>query len=462
MGYAILRTQKLKSVIAINRSLAHAFREQETPNADPSRTPENTHIGAVDAEQALANLNERLATQDKVRKNAVLAIEYLIGASPEDLHGKSQQEQDAYFRDGLEWLKGRHGAENVIYAGIHRDEQTPHMYAYVVPIDQRGKLNCRAYLGGAKALNQMQTEFALQVGQQHGLQRGIEGSKARHVTVQQYYSRVKKAFEPLPKIKTIPPKLRPEPEKLGLFAASDSKEAYRLDHEAWVQEKAVAARLIEQRKQEVKAQRDAAVATARRHEAQAAEAEALKRQVDQLKRSNSFYVKKATYLQQKLDKLTDVVKMLTPVEIERLTERKRIQEAEKVRDVELTRAKAAEAVRVASIEVEVARRVDGIQKLLQRGGAEHTFGVIAATALREAESNASRIDWTALEAKTVVQAIGRHGQSAESVTKALLEHSPARVDPASHDQLRRFIQKNTPQLETKYQQRRQTNGPTLG
>ena len=40
---------------------------------------------------------------------------------------KSREEQDAYFRDALDWLKGRHGAENVVYAGIHRDETTPHL-----------------------------------------------------------------------------------------------------------------------------------------------------------------------------------------------------------------------------------------------------------------------------------------------------------------------------------------------
>ena len=52
------------------------------------------------------------------------------------MQGKPKSEQDAYFRDSLEWLKQRHGAENVVYAGIHRDETTPHMYAYVVPRDR--------------------------------------------------------------------------------------------------------------------------------------------------------------------------------------------------------------------------------------------------------------------------------------------------------------------------------------
>lgn len=192
MGFAILRTQKLKSGIAVRRSMKHAFREQDTPNADPDRAQENTHLGAADVDEALAKFNARLPA--KVRSNAVLAVEYLITASPEDMKGKSRQEQDAYFRDGLEWLKQRHGAENVVYAGIHRDETTPHMYAYVVPLDRQGKLNCRAFLGGAQALREMQTDFADKVGLQHGLERGLEGSKARHTSIQQYYARVNQAM----------------------------------------------------------------------------------------------------------------------------------------------------------------------------------------------------------------------------------------------------------------------------
>ena len=464
MGYAILRTQKLKSGIAMRRSLKHAFREQETPNADASRSPDNTHIGAADVDEALAKFNERLATQDKVRKNAVLAVEYLITASPEDMHGKTRQEQDAYFRDALKWVEDKHGKANVVYAGIHRDEKTPHMYAYVVPIDQRGKLNCRSFLGGAKALNQMQTEFVQEVGQQHGLQRGIEGSKARHVSVQQYYNRVNKAFEPLPEVKTPVPKLRPEPEKPGMFAGKDAKEAYQLDHSAWVREQAAAQLQKQQHMAEVKAQRDTAVEVAKRHQAQAKEAAALKDQVGQLKQSNGVYAKKATDLTQQVSKLAAVVEMLTPDEMQALADRKRAQEAEKARLAELTRSKAAEVARIAQGEAEAARRVQGIQKLLQRGGAEHTFGVLAATALREADGNASKIDWKALEAKTMVRSIGRHGQSAENVAKALLAHSPARVDPASHDQLRRMIQANTPQLEARYQQRAEgkQQGPELG
>ncbi|WP_344341131.1 MobV family relaxase, partial [Streptomyces rhizosphaericus] len=190
--FAILRTQKLKHLGSVRRSLKHSFREQETPNADPSRAPENTHLGAESTAEAMAAIEARLP--EKRRKDAVLAIEYLATASPEAMQGKSREEQDAYFADALEWLKERHGAENVVYAGIHRDETTPHLYAYAVPLDpDSGRLNAKRWLGGAKALNHMQTDFAERVGERHGLERGIEGSRAKHQTVQRYYASLEQA-----------------------------------------------------------------------------------------------------------------------------------------------------------------------------------------------------------------------------------------------------------------------------
>lgn len=300
MGYAILRTAKLKSGTAVRRSLMHSFREQDTPNADPTKRRENTHIGPTDTGAALEVFNARLATQEKIRSNAVLAIEYLIAASPDVMHGKSRQEQDAYFHDALDWLKAKHGAENVIHAGIHRDESTPHMYAYVVPIDERGKLNCRAYLGNPKALREMQSDFAERVGQRHGLERGIEGSKAKHTRIQAYYARANEAFEPLPEVRTPPAKLRPEPEKPGIFAGAEAKAIYKLDHAAWQQEQAAAQRQQQQRQAEIRAQRDKAVELARKHEAQAKEAQALRAKLEEQKRSTSRYVKATAKLEVEL------------------------------------------------------------------------------------------------------------------------------------------------------------------
>ncbi|WP_252348447.1 plasmid recombination protein [Gluconobacter sp. P1D12_c] len=90
--------------------------------------------------------------------------------------------------EALRWIQERHGKDNVIAAIIHRDEKTPHLSAYVVPKDpDTGRLNCRRFLGGAKALNEMQTDFARVVGRPVGLERCIEGSKATDTKLKTYY-----------------------------------------------------------------------------------------------------------------------------------------------------------------------------------------------------------------------------------------------------------------------------------
>lgn len=202
MGYAILRVQKLKHMASVRRSMRHSFREQPTPNADPERAAMNTHVGACSAAEGVSRVEARLP--ERRRSDAVLAIEYLVTASPEAMAAKTAAEQDAYLHDALDWIRERHGAENVVYAGIHRDERTPHLYAYAVPVDpQSGRLNAKRWLGGPGALSAMQTEFAERIGRTHGLERGIEGSKATHQRVRRHYAALNRPVEP-PEALTLP------------------------------------------------------------------------------------------------------------------------------------------------------------------------------------------------------------------------------------------------------------------
>lgn len=450
MKFAILRTQKLKHPQAVRRSLMHALREQETPNADPKRTPDNSHFGAANVAEALERFNARLP--EKVRKNAVLAIEYLVTASPEVMQNKSRSEQDAYFADALKWLRVRHGAENVVYAGIHRDETTPHMYAYVVPLDERGKLNCRSFLGGAKALSEMQTDFAKRVGQQHGLDRGLEGSKARHATIQAYYARTNAAFAPLPKVETPAPKLRPEPEKPGLFATSDAKRAYQLDHNAWLREKAVADRQQELRRQEIKAQRDAATQTARRHEAQAQEARSLRVKLDEQKNFTSRYVQKAAKLEAELATLKGIVNLFRPFEVQAAQERQLQEAAEKGRRLEAARQKAADEVFQTQVAEEMQRRIEDLPKLLRTSeGPPYTLAKIAIAELTRVDGDARKVDWRTVERATAHEAIAEQGQSYVKVTEVLTRHSPGLADPGEHKACHESIERMAPQWQAEYE-----------
>ena len=182
MNYAILRTAKLKTMGNIGGSLAHSYRTIETPNANPNLTSKNHHSVAT-PEAVKQAIKDRLP--EKRRSDAVLCIEYLITASPEwEGWGKSQEAE--FFKQASLWLMDKHGAENVAGVSIHRDISTPQLVAYVVPIDHKGKLNCKNFLGGRVKLNQMQTDFANTVADL-GLTRGKEGSKAKHTSIKAYY-----------------------------------------------------------------------------------------------------------------------------------------------------------------------------------------------------------------------------------------------------------------------------------
>lgn len=211
MSFAILRTAKLKSFGEIGGSLSHNYRNRSTPNADPQLTQKNEH-SLPHAESVMTAIKEKLP--EKRRKDAVLCVEYLITASP-DWIGWNKLDEQKYFNDAKKWLEDKHGKDNVIATTIHRDESTPHMIAYVVPLVE-GKLNAKHFLGGREKLSKMQTDFADKVGRSVGLVRGLEGSKAEHQTIKQYYANVNTA------VKVSPDVVLDLPEKRLL----ESKESY--------------------------------------------------------------------------------------------------------------------------------------------------------------------------------------------------------------------------------------------
>lgn len=194
MAYAILRTKKLKSMAALARSARHTFREQETTNADTAPAIPNPTIGRDGADQVIAAFEQGLP--EKRRRDAVIAIEYLITASPEAFkrHGGHLGETwIGYFEDGLAWLRERHGHEHVVSATIHLDEMTPHLVVYVIPKTADGRLCARDFLGGPKVLRDLQNSFYDSCGVQHGLERGLSGSKAKHDDIKAFYAIVNSA-----------------------------------------------------------------------------------------------------------------------------------------------------------------------------------------------------------------------------------------------------------------------------
>ncbi|HBH8326678.1 TPA: plasmid recombination protein [Escherichia coli] len=205
MSYAILRTKKLKEWGNICASLEHNFRERLTPNADENRTAKNVHIGGNSTEEIRQKIEQGLP--QKYRADCVKCIEYLITASPEFFKERSSETQQKYFDNAIEWLKERHGAENVKCVSIHNDESTPHLVAYVVPIDERGKLNAKKWLGGKKLLSEMQDDFNEKVGSISMLFRGVKGSKAKHQRVQRFYGELDETQRPKLSVDDLEPRV---------------------------------------------------------------------------------------------------------------------------------------------------------------------------------------------------------------------------------------------------------------
>lgn len=186
--FAILRVAKISGKGKMAAAARHNLRERETPNARPEDRSRNIHLaGARTADELMTLWDER--APDKIRKNAVHALEYVVTASPEKMAEMGQIKSEDYLRDALTWLQNKHGAENILSAVIHNDEITPHLQVMVIPLDERGKLNARALVGGKPQLSAMQTDFAERVGVKYGLDRGIERSGARHETIRTYYGR---------------------------------------------------------------------------------------------------------------------------------------------------------------------------------------------------------------------------------------------------------------------------------
>lgn len=204
MPYAICRTAKLKTAGNLGGLNDHLHRLRETPNADRELTYQNQQLRGSD--DLNADVQARLdAAGCVVRKNAVLAVEHVLTVSPEFLNfhkgeangraalmgSTTDRDRLSSFRDrALDWVDERYGKDNVVSAVLHLDEKTPHLHIIVVPIDERGKLNCRGYLGGTEKMRAMQTSFAEKM-EPLGLVRGVEGSKSHHQTIQRFYGLVK-------------------------------------------------------------------------------------------------------------------------------------------------------------------------------------------------------------------------------------------------------------------------------
>ena len=198
MSLAICRIAKLKKS-NLAGSGTHVSRTRPTQNANSSVTPKNRSLISTDDRSPLQDLvSAKIAEthQGAVRSNAVHAVEFLLSASPDHFRPTNSKQYGAYdpvcleawVQSNIKWLTAEYG-DRIVRAELHLDEATPHIHAYLVPIDGKGQLNCRGIFGERKNMFALQDSYA-EAMKPLGIERGIRGSKARHTDIDKYYTDV--------------------------------------------------------------------------------------------------------------------------------------------------------------------------------------------------------------------------------------------------------------------------------
>lgn len=214
MGYAVLHLDKASGNDA--PMTAHIERTVDPKNVDKSRTYLNRNLiefpgGVENRTQAIQHRIDNANITRKIGKNQVRAIRIMLSGTPEDMKRIEKSGKiDEWSNDNLDWLRKTFGTENLVSATLHLDEQTPHIHATVIPIvmgerrkargvqkndpnkKQYKKKNrnaprlCADDVMSRDKLKEYQDTYA-QAMQVYGLQRGIDGSEAKHITTAQYY-----------------------------------------------------------------------------------------------------------------------------------------------------------------------------------------------------------------------------------------------------------------------------------
>lgn len=185
VGYAVVHMMKIKSG-AVGGIQSHNNREHEpktNPDVDMSRSKDNYDL--VSCDNYKRTIKEKISSlvesSRAVRKDAVVVCNFIVTSDNETMDALGADRQREFFQDSVKWFSDRYGADRVLNATVHMDETTPHLHIGVMPITQDGRLSAKAIFTKTE-MKAIQTEFARDVGEKYGLERGVEGSERTHLS----------------------------------------------------------------------------------------------------------------------------------------------------------------------------------------------------------------------------------------------------------------------------------------
>lgn len=185
--FCIMRTEKRKrtdlgGIQRENTRTATEYNNKVAPGMDIF------NVTLKESSNWLQDINKEIqAAGAKTRANSVLALDTLYTASPEFFQGKTNEENDRFFRDCLKFHENHFG--HIISAVVHYDETTPHLHVISVPLTKDGRLSARDVIGNKSKMSKTQDNFFEQVGKGYGLERGIHmdgQEKKQHISAQEH------------------------------------------------------------------------------------------------------------------------------------------------------------------------------------------------------------------------------------------------------------------------------------
>ncbi len=193
--YAILHINKMKSGKDLVHASNHNFRKVLASNIDANRIPDNRQLKGEAGVSYAKVFKDTIKESDyykthNVAKNAVMGYEVLLTLS-RDM--KDRIDLDRWGDANVEWLEKEFGEANVKNVVLHLDEETPHIHAYVIPMNERGKLSSTEFIDGKMGLAKLQDSYADRMSE-FGLNRGIRKSRAKREDIKEFYKRIEDAL----------------------------------------------------------------------------------------------------------------------------------------------------------------------------------------------------------------------------------------------------------------------------
>lgn len=211
MGFVVLHMEKAHG--SDSGTTAHIERFIIPKNAAPTRTHLNRKLitypdGIKDRSAAIQRRLEEAGLTRKIGNNQVRAIRINVSGTHEAMERIEKEGRlDEWCADNIRYFADLFGKENIVAAHLHRDEETPHIHVTLVPIvkgerkrrkrEEQAKKRyrkkpadtvrlCADDIMTRLKLKSYQDSYAVAMAK-YGLQRGIDGSQARHKSTTQYY-----------------------------------------------------------------------------------------------------------------------------------------------------------------------------------------------------------------------------------------------------------------------------------